>query len=301
MLRIVDRAGSGSWLRRFRYKLALPSVLMGLVVFSFTLLGFGSVVYTTALPSLIAVAEQDEEGAYTQIANGVEAALNGEAVIGGSGTGARSSVHASGATLGGIADISGTPSAGDGGDADAEQSTDEETAPPPTTDMGNLNEGGEPSQEPEPPVVTPDPAEEQAAYEHLLSEFQALEGYIGEANACVQAFNTDHQAPLGTRLAHQRVCDALYSELHGHYTAFLSYVMPQNSQYRAAYGNLVAMYRLLASYVGTISSAWTQNVVFGDDVAEHVDEYMAPIRAVEVNGENKYLTEFRSRYEGFVL
>lgn len=42
---------------------------MGLVVFSFTLLFFGAAVYTAALPSLVANAEQSD-GAYAQIASG---------------------------------------------------------------------------------------------------------------------------------------------------------------------------------------------------------------------------------------
>ena len=55
--------------KRLSRRLALPSVLMGLVVFSFTLLFFGAAVYTAALPSLVANAEQSD-GAYAQIASG---------------------------------------------------------------------------------------------------------------------------------------------------------------------------------------------------------------------------------------
>ncbi|WP_273382420.1 hypothetical protein [Enorma phocaeensis] len=57
--------------------MALPSMLMGLVVFSFTLLGFGAVVYTAALPSLVAGAGQGD-GLYARVSqDGLVQALGG--------------------------------------------------------------------------------------------------------------------------------------------------------------------------------------------------------------------------------
>lgn len=317
-LTTVSGAKAKAWLRRFRYKLALPSVLMGLVVFSFTLLGFGAVVYTTALPSLVAVAEQDD-GAYSQLTHSIENAVNGglatgettangESASGSNASALRPSVTSSGLTLGNLADVSGItqPEAsaqdqGEDQDAqdDAAEDNDEEIE---GGDQDAANPAPPAEDEPTQPDTPtgPDPEAEQAAYNHLLSEFQAIEGYIGQVNACVQAFNNDNQANLDTRLAHQRENAALYTMLHSHYAGLLGYALPEGSQYGSARGSLIAMYRCLSSYVGVIDSAWTLNVQF-EDPENHVDEYMVPIRGSEVDGVNKYLAEFYSRYEGFVL
>ena len=317
-LTTVSGAKAKAWLRRFRYKLALPSVLMGLVVFSFTLLGFGTVVYTTALPSLVAVAEHDD-GAYSQLTHGIESAMQGdpaageananeEPASGSNASASRPTVTSSGLTLGNLADVSGiTQSETTTQNQDEEQDTQGDSAEGSDEELDSNDQG---AADPAPPVedepaqpdtpTGPDPEAEQAAYDHLLSEFQAIEGYMGQVNSCVQNFNNDNQAVLDTRLAHQRECAALYTMLHSHYAGLMGYALPEGSQYGSARGSLIAMYRCLSSYVGVIESAWTLNVQF-EDPENHVDEYMAPIRGSEVDGVNKHLAEFYSRYEGFVL
>ena len=94
----------------------------------------------------------------------------------------------------------------------------------------------------------------------------------------------------------------LYSQLYSDWGDLATHPVPDGSQYEPQRGELIGMYRCLASYMGCLGSAWQVNISIGDDAIESsVDEFMEPLRAEEVNGENRYITEFRSYYEGFAL
>lgn len=107
--------------------MALPSMLMGLVVFFFTLLGFGAVVYTAALPSLVAGAGQCD-GLYARVSqDGLVQALGGSsagsdasdagsqgASDGDGASSSRETITGGGASVGGASGVNGgatTPNA----------------------------------------------------------------------------------------------------------------------------------------------------------------------------------------------
>ena len=293
---------------RQRRRLALPSALIGLVVFSFTLLGFGSIVYTAALPSLVAAAEQTSEGAYSRIVSGD---MLGDLSLGasggasdGSGSGVLPNVtlgnpNSGTAGLGNV-DISSDVTADDGAGSDQDPSTPENPGQPGENPGGGSggSEGGGGSGGSQNP---PDPEREEQTYRLLQEKADALSGYMAQVNACVEDFNEDNLASMEVRLAHQRSCDALISRLFGEFTSLLNSPPVNGSRYGQAYGSLVGMYRCLTSYVSTISSAWTLNVAF-DDPASHQDEFMKPIRDdTNSDGVNKHLAEFLKYYEDFEL
>lgn len=278
---------------------------MGLAVFSFTLVIFGAAVYTTSLPSLIAVAEQNGSansalGFLTSIGqeDGVQA--SGSSSVSGGAT-----VRASGARLGSVLDMS-SALADEALEDDAANGSQGGSPENPgggaTSGGGNTpGNGGGSVEEPDEGDET-DPAREQAAYEFALSEFQAVEGFIPRVNECVENFNNDNLADYETRLRHQREAQALIQELGNHYTAVLNNVPLAYSQYyKGKRSELAAMYRCLSAYVENIEDAWTLNVQYPDDPASHIDEFMAPIRDAMVDGQNENLTEFLSYYEQFEL
>ena len=312
-------------LRRLSRRLALPSVLMGLVVFSFTLLIFGAAVYSAALPALVADAEQGV-GIYAQIASGslVNALTGaGDGSSADSADGAGTSQHAgrvtsSGRVLGGAHSVSGGLTSPDAPQADDEDDTpdDPDATDPDPDDAPGGDAGEEPGGE-DPGTETPgggdtpggdeeepsDPAQDQASYEFLLAEFQAIDGaggYIDQVNECTAAFERDALASVEVRTRHQQRVETIQGELTSHWLTIMNNLSGLSSAYNDAAGDLLAMYRCLNAYLATISSAWRINLSF-EDPSAHVDEFMRPLRDAEVNGQNEDLAEFNSYYSEFVL
>lgn len=309
---------SGKPLRRVRRHMrrgALPSALIALVAFSFTLLGFGAAVYTATLPGLVAARSDGmSEGLLSSIIAGLtkgaptsdadaaqreDAAAASEAPTAGAG-----GVSLGGISLEGIVGAAGSSDAqGDaggqgqqGGSQDGGGSTgpSQPDAPSgPDSGSGSGDQGD---------IPDPTPEQVQEIYDTLLAKSQLIESYAAEVNACASAFNEDCLNPsLDVRLARQRTCDALGSRLLSEYSTLLNPpIYIQNTPYLEAWGNLVGMYRCLGEYSGTISEAWEINVSF-EDPSAHVDEFMAPVYRDTVDGENKHLTEFRYWADRFEL
>lgn len=336
----------GTWTARRRWRAMLPTTLVGLVSFSFTLLAFGTVTYVAALPALIEEAPiaaqagiaRAESAANTlgglplaeRTVDGVVLGGLAEAASGGSGqaagpvaAGSASSADAASvrSLLGslGLTSITGAAASGtaggDGSSADA-------PAADGTGGTGGSG-GGAPSSPsdgtvpetpttPEAPTTPETPgedggqggsgiseAEEQAIYAQLEPYATALPGYVDAVNAQVQLFNDEClDAPLETRMAHNRSCDMVLDQLLAQYLGVRdSVAVPNESRYKDLQGDLISLYRCLAGYLGSVSTAWAYNTCY-EDPAEHVDEFMAPINEDLVDGQNVYLTEFLRVYEG---
>lgn len=309
---------SGKPLRRVRRHMrrgALPSALIALVAFSFTLLGFGAAVYTATLPGLVAARSDGmSEGLLSSIIAGLtkgaptsdadaaqqeDATAASEAPTAGAG-----GVSLGGISLEGIVGAAGSSDAqGDaggqgqqGGSQDGGGSTGSsqpDTPSEPDSGSGSGDQGD---------IPDPTPEQVQEIYDTLLAKSQLIESYAAKVNACASAFNEDCLNPsLDVRLARQRTCDALGSRLLSEYSTLLNPpIYIQNTPYLEAWGNLVGMYRCLGEYSGTISEAWEINVSF-EDPSAHVDEFMAPVYRDTVDGENKHLTEFRYWADRFEL
>ena len=310
---------SGKPLRRVRRHMrrgALPSALIALVAFSFTLLGFGAAVYTATLPGLVAARSDGmseglvlvhhsraDEGAPTSDADAAQredgAAAASEAPTAGAG-----GVSLGGISLEGIVGAAGSSDAqGDaggqgqqGGSQDGGGSTgpsQPNTPSEPDSGSGSGDQGD---------IPDPTPEQVQEIYDTLLAKSQLIESYAAAVNACVSAFNEDCLNPsLVVRLARQRTCDALRSRLLSEYSTLLNLpIYIQNTPYLEARGNLAGMYRCLGEDSGTISEARGITVSFADPSA-HVDEFMAPVYRDTVDGENKHLTEFRYWADRFEL
>lgn len=320
--------------RRFK-RGALPSALMGLVAFSFTLVVFGAAVYTMVIPSLVAANqhgisdsllfsvleaiaggdgaatgwEDAEPGGQSDGKGTDDATVEPDAEASGSEASRRPSISLNGMSLLGIAQTAAGEKPGSGQTKperpDDEQGSQQDPGAGSGGQQGGSDDVDDEGQSDEPaPNPEPDPVKEQAFYEFLVGKAQLIEGYLAEVNACVDAFNTDcTNASLDVRIAHQKQCEALEARLVNEYLEVrdrpLSEI-PEHTQYRDEQGSLTGMFRCLCGYVGTIRNAWTLNVAF-EDPAAHVDEFMSAIYADESNGVNKYLAEFQQIANGFEL
>lgn len=311
--------------RRIR-RTALPSTLIGLVAFSFTLVVFSAAVYTSSLPALVmARSGVSDDGLFGAIAHAMFGDAGADASSGEASdssandaspeTGANGGAGASHAsfTLGGLSinsilgSIDSPSKPEEGAPGDQQDSNGGHGGNDGAGGNGG-NSGGDQgpgidSEVPERPdnPEGPTPEEEQAIYEFLLAKAQAVDGYIAEVNACVDAFNNDKFADKSTRLAHKATCDSLSMRIFDDFNQTLNNPsIPNASKYKPAQGDLIGMLRCLLSYLGTIQEAWEINVGF-DDPAAHVNKFMAPVIRDTVNGQNKHLTEFYTYYDGFVL
>ena len=214
------------------------------------------------------------------------------------------------ASLEGVPDVS-VPEAGDdspsdpgqqgGGDAPAEDGDTDQDEP--------ANPGG--AAEPEPPAnddenqevtgddflnSTPSEAEEREFRSFLSGKASLISGYVSQANACVAAFERDcTSADLATRQADQRSCLALEQQIFSTYIEVRDRPRSNNSQYCDEQDELIAMFRLLASYVGCYGDAWALNVAY-EDPAAHTTEFMAPL-----SGASAHLSQFQALYQGFSI
>lgn len=345
----VDISGRRRSVARRMRRGALPSSLIGLVTFSFTVLAFSSVAYTTSLPALVQAAQRaDDDSLFYKALAGLAQAQGegsapndaaqdgGNAALGDAGQAAISDASGAkpplgGVSLGGsmlqgvISNIAGVtqPKPDEpGSNGGSEQGGANPDGPAGGGSDGNGSGGGSDTgsggngggnggsgsggsgsggtgSENKPDLPTPE--EEQAAYDFLLNKVRLLDSYVSRVNAATSAFNNDCLGSAQIRGTRYGECEALWTDLYLEFDDVVNHAPIHNeSQYRPAHGNLIAMYRLLRDYVSVLCEAWEVNVTLPDP-ASAVDAFMAPIRKYEKDGENIFLTEFRQRYESFVL
>lgn len=351
----VDIPGRRRLVARRMRRGALPSSLIGLVTFSFTVLAFSSVAYTTSLPALVQAAQRaDDDSLFYKALAGLTQAQGegsapddaaqdgGNAALGDAGQAAISDASGAkpplgGVSLGGsmlqgvisnIADVTQPKPDEPGSNGGSEQGGANPDGPAGGGSGGNGSGGGsdtgsggngggsgggnggsggngggsgsggtEGESKPDLPTVE----EEQAAYDFLLNKIRLLDSYVSRVNAATSAFNNDCLGSAQIRGTRYGECEALWTDLYLEFDDVVNHTPIHNeSQYRPAHGNLIAMYRLLRDYVSVLCEAWEVNVTLPDP-ASAVDAFMAPIRKYEKDGENIFLTEFRQRYESFVL
>lgn len=345
----VDISGRRRSVARRMRRGALPSSLIGLVTFSFTVLAFSSVAYTTSLPALVQAAQRaDDDSLFYKALAGLTQAQGegsasddaaqdgGNAALGDAGQAATSDASGAKPPLGGVS-LGGSMLQGvisnyagvtqpkpdePGSNGGSEQGGANPDGPAGGGSGGNGSGGGSDTgsggngggnggsgsggsgsggtgSENKPDLPTPE--EEQAAYDFLLNKVRLLDSYVSRVNAATSAFNNDCLGSAQIRGTRYGECEALWTDLYLEFDDVVNHTPIHNeSQYRPAHGNLIAMYRLLRDYVSVLCEAWEVNVTLPDP-ASAVDAFMAPIRKYEKDGENIFLTEFRQRYESFVL
>lgn len=306
--------------RRLR-RTALPPRLVGLVTFSFALLGLGVVTYAASLPSLIQVAQRTEErgfaDAFVEGLFGSGTLVGGASQSAGSDGGAQAGEtaadgstssedgHAGGLTLGGVAFeqvISGVVGGGASGASSAPSasgSTGAGTGPnAPGGSHGNASGTTTPAPEPAPPVEVPtEPAvteeQERQFYNALSASAGRINGYVDEINGITAAFNNDCMADANTRGARATQAASLRDRLVNEYIHVRDEILVANdSRYKAAQGDLIGMYRLLATYAGVVHSSW--------QYAGNPDTVNTGIDAIR-RAQGAELAEFQQVYGRFSL
>lgn len=322
-------------------KTALSPRLVGLVTFSFSLLGLGVAGYAATLPSLVEIAEHVESGGRFQaVATGWLSASIGSKGSGGSdgdsskdaGDDAKQDGDAdkdastSKSPLGG-ASFSGikTPAGTIGGDAGGEKPSGGSSGSSGdaassgasggsnsggTGNGGTANGGGSggSGSVPDEPAVPETPTEppvteekEREVYNALYAKASLIDGYVSRINAATQSFNSDCLASQDLRRQRYVEVDGLMNAALGEYLAVRDGIDVPNA---SRYKD--AQGDLINMYRLLTEYCATLREAWGinkelADPAANVDAFMAPIRAEEVNGVNRQLAEFQQVYGRFSL
>lgn len=309
--------------RRLR-RTALPPRSVGLVTFSFALLGLGVVAYAVSLPSLIQVAQRSEERSFATVfvdglfgsgvlgadsasqGAGSASAQKGEAGEGEDAAGEDAPLG--GMTLGGIAFdqvisdvVGGTGAGAQSGPSSGGASDDSGAGSNAGAPGGSAGDtGGSTAPAPDAPSVPETPTEpavteeqERQFYAALSASAGRIGGYVGEINGITSAYNNDCMADADTRGARASQAAGLRDRLVGEYIHVRDEILVTNdSRYKDAQGDLIRMYRLLATYAGTVHSAW--------QYAGNPDTVNTGLDAIR-RAQNAELAEFQQVYGRFSL
>ena len=120
-----------------------------------------------------------------------------------------------------------------------------------------------------------------------------INGYVGEINGITAAFNNDCMADANTRGARATQAASLRDRLVNEYIHVRDEILVANdSRYKAAQGDLIGMYRLLATYAGVVHSSW--------QYAGNPDTVNTGIDAIR-RAQGAELAEFQQVYGRFSL
>ena len=320
---------------RRRLRSLLPSAMMGLVTFSFTLLFVGAAAYTVSLPSLM----KDPEGKSFVLldaagrtagssASGMWTSLFRQMLFGEDAAGGGSSAKTdSGTSAGSVGSMTGISLSGfmNGTVADVETKKDEANAgQTPGSDTGKTD--------PDPPEPdapsTPDDGKDDTGKDDtgkddgkddkpgtelseadkefrqwMLGRLTRLDELAAEVNSLTEEFN---RCALSTDLATRQAAAARVEKANetiwSEFSKTLNgHSIPAGSQLMDQRSRLVGSYRCLRDYLGCLDDAWSSNLDFADP-SQHVSEFMQPLtETMNESGQNKYLAEYGPKRAGIVL
>ncbi len=155
-----------------------------------------------------------------------------------------------------------------------------------------------PAPDPAPPAEVPtEPAvteeQERQFYNALSASAGRISGYVGEINGITAAFNNDCMADAGTCGTRAAQAASVRDRLVNEYMHVRDEILVANdSRYKAAQGDLIRMYRLLATYAGVVHSSW--------QYAGNPDTVNTGIDAIR-RAQGAELAEFQQVYGRFSL
>ena len=320
---------------RRRLHSLLPSAMMGLVTFSFTLLFVRAAAYTVSLPSLMKDSEgksfvlldaagrtagSSASGMWTslfrQMMFGEDAAGEGSSSEAGSGTGAGSAGSMTGISLSGLMNTTVADAEAKKDEANAGQtpgSGADKTDPVPSApdtpskpdegkdDTGKDDTGKDDGKDDQPGLELSEADKEYRQW--MLGRLTRLDELAAEVNSLTEEFN---RCALSTDLATRQTAAARVERANEKIWIEFSktvngHVTPAGSQLIDQRSRLIGSYRCLRDYLGCLDAAWSNNLDFADP-SQHVSEFMEPLtETMNESGQNKYLAEYGPKRAGIVL
>ena len=326
---------------RRRLRSLLPSAMMGLVTFSFTLLFVGAAAYTVSLPSLMKdpegksfvlldaaghTAGSSASGMWTSLfrqmmfGEDAEGAEDGSTAKAGAGTGSAGSmtgISLSGLMSGTVANVEAKKDEANSGQtpgSDADKTDPEPSAPDTPSkpddgkddtgkdDGGKDDSGKDDTGKDDKPGLELSEADKEFR-QWMLGRLTRLDELAAEVNSLTEEFNRCAlTTDLATRQAAAARVEKANETIWSEFSKTLNgHSIPAGSQLMDQRSRLVGSYRCLRDYLGCLDAAWSSNLDFADP-SQHVNEFMQPLtETMNESGQNKYLAEYGPKRAGIVL
>ena len=137
---------------------------------------------------------------------------------------------------------------------------------------------------------------EQKAYEELSDYYRLAGEYDGRIAACADEFNNNYtKEDKGLRSAKAATAASLKQSVKSSWDALERMELPFMSQYTEAREQLCELYECLWHRIEVIDRAWQISLKY-DKPADHQEEIIAPLKADQSGGQNKYYLRFRDLY-----
>lgn len=130
----------------------------------------------------------------------------------------------------------------------------------------------------------------------LVGYYDALPSYDSRIKTVAADFNNNYlKDSQSLRQSYADTANQLLSELEARQDSLTSLTVPSGSTYRGQYDLLVQCYSDCVGRVRCIAQSWNIDVGYSDPTA-HEDEILAPIRADNSGGTNKYKSDYDTTY-----
>lgn len=144
-------------------------------------------------------------------------------------------------------------------------------------------------------------AAESSFHSSLVSYYNALSDYNSRIKTAADNFNNNYtKDDLSLRTNYDHSANSLLSELQQQRDSLYSLSVPSNTSYSSQYTDLKRCYDDCVERIRVIAQAWDNSIQYSNP-KDHQSEIIAPMTADNVNGHNKYYTDFNSVYPGISL
>lgn len=163
---------------------------------------------------------------------------------------------------------------------------DESEDPESTHGQGNANTGSSSATD----------AADEAFHTSLVSYYNALSDYDSRIRSVATDFNNHYlSGTISTRSSYANTAYGLLSELEQRQSALASLTMPSGSRYSSQYYLIAQCYDDCVNRVDCISRSWEIDLRYSNP-KDHKNEILGPIAADNVNGTNRYKTDYDNTY-----
>lgn len=137
---------------------------------------------------------------------------------------------------------------------------------------------------------------------NMLSELYALAGeYDAGVRTCADDFNNNYlKEDKGARSSKASQVTSLKAKIKSSWDEAKEMELPFMSKNTDAHRDICELYECLYRRIDVIDQAWKIDLTY-EKPKDHQDEIVAPLRAQQVNGADKYFTRFKELYPNVSL
>lgn len=139
-------------------------------------------------------------------------------------------------------------------------------------------------------------AADEAFHATLVDYYDALSGYDGQIRSAASSFNENYtKEDFSLRTGYASSASVLLGELEQRRDALYALSMPDGTSYASQYADLKRCYDDCVQRISVISQSWENSLRYSNP-QDHKYEIIEPISADNVDGSNRYYTDYNDVY-----